>query len=62
MKLTRILLTSIGAIVLTALTPACEMHSASTTVPGYAEKQKAESTLATQPAVSNPNAPKYFQE
>ncbi len=60
MKMSRILLTAAGALALVLLTPACEMQSAATTVPGHQAQEREKAKTADQPEPSDPEPPKYF--
>jgi hypothetical protein len=60
MKTCRLILTAAGALVLLLLTPACDMQSAATTVPGYQARESQKARTADQPEPANPEPPKYF--
>ena len=56
--------TLLAAVASLALHTGCERHSASETVPGYAEKMKEKQAQVQQAAehseAADPNAPSYF--
>jgi hypothetical protein len=56
--------TLLAAVAALAFHTGCERHSASETVPGYAEKMKEKQAQAQQAAehseAADPNAPSYF--
>lgn len=55
-----------AAAVLILAQPGCERHSATVTVPGYAEnlaeRQAAEKSQASTPEKVNPDAPRFFPQ
>lgn len=60
MKTCRIILTAAGALALLLMTPACDMQSAATTVPGYQAQESERARTADQPEPADSEPPKYF--
>lgn len=60
----QVLIAGLSLMVLVLFQSGCERHSASQTVPGYAEKlaekKKLQQEGATRPLKTNPNPPEFF--